>query len=1064
MPGPWGARGAPVSALRLALRGLRARAGLSAALLAVTTFAVGVGAAGAIYLRAAGESLLARNLRTATSYTAGLHVDQVVADGAELRGLTRSVVAAGPVVPALAPPVTGLETRTPVALQAAGGRPGAAYLASRDGLCGHLAVEAGRCPAARPLGVPAEAAISRRAADWLGLGLGERFRAQGFGAGAASRDLAVAAIYAPTPRDQYWFGAQRAYFPPPPLGNELPPLDAVFLASSDLLPAIDNGTLDIRARFDHFVEPERLRLADAAAVPPALGKLAEVLRVNNPDATVLTGLGDVVAKAEAERQALTMPVLLADIQLASLALLILVVVAAMAAEARAGEVALAKVRGATTGQAFGLAVLELAVIAALALPAGLAVGWLGAYLLARTQLEAGIPVVVTPAAVAVALAATVVALAAASLASLGAVRRRILDQWRRGRSDRVGRRAVVLDVVLLLVAVAALANLRASGTRQAGGGYDLLATLAPGLAVLAAALVVGRSLPLAAGWLVRLTGRAPGVAAWVGARQVARRGGPALRVVIALAAAFGLVAFAVTVRQDMARNRHDRSFTQVGAAERLQVAMPRGVLGPERVAEADPSGTAAMAVLRYPATLRDAPAVTAALVGVQPDRYPSVGFWRGDFSGRPLAATMAALHDSPVPPLDLGRADRLEVDVGAGVVRADGPLRLVALVQGPVRAVRVDLGRLAPGGVRPLRGRLDPAGGPWRLQRLWVQREAGVTSAVSVSLTFDSVRSGQGGGWRLVDGFDDPARWYSLNDDAYEPGDTLAATTGVDGRALAVAIDAPDSGVTLGIGHASVPEALPAVVTPAFLRAVSAQVGRVVRVRTPIPGDLQLKVAGVAGVLPGALGSGAAAFVDGDWLLVHAQRNPVDQPQAGEVWTAGGARGRAVAERLAASGARVEGRAVAADEEAALAQQAPSLALLLLLVGAAAGAALATGGVMLHLYLTGRRRAFELAVLEVFGARRRDLWGPVAVEQGALVGYGVLCGGLIGLLVALVALPAIPQFADRPTVPPPIYTPDWAVLGLALGLAVLLVGLGLAAVVAALVHQARPALLREEEL
>ena len=171
-----------------------------------------------------------------------------------------------------------------------------------------------------------------------------------------------------------------------------------------------------------------------------------------------------------------------------------------------------------------------------------------------------------------------------------------------------------------------------------------------------------------------------------------------------------------------------------------------------------------------------------------------------------------------------------------------------------------------------------------------------------------------------------------------------------------------------------------------------------------------------------------------------------------------------MAERLGAGGVRVESRTAAADLEADLAQQAPSLALLLLLVGAAAGAALATGGVMLHLYLTGRRRAFELAVLEVFGARRRDLWGPVAVEQGWLVGYGVLCGGLIGLLVALVALPAIPQFADRPTVPPPIYTPDWAVLGLALGLALLLVGLGLAAVVAALVHQARPALLREEEL
>jgi hypothetical protein len=339
-----------------------------------------------------------------------------------------------------------------------------------------------------------------------------------------------------------------------------------------------------------------------------------------------------------------------------------------------------------------------------------------------------------------------------------------------------------------------------------------------------------------------------------------------------------------------------------------------------------------------------------------------------------------------------------------------------------------------------------------------------VTSAVSVNLTFDSVRAGQGGNWRLVDGFDDPANWYSLNDNAYEPGDTLSATTGVDGPALAVAIDAPSSGVTLGIGHTSVPEALPALVTPGFLRAVSTQVGRVVRVRGPVPGDLLVKVVGVASVLPGAVGTDVAAFVDGDWLLVHAQRNPIDRPQTGEVWTVGGARGREVAERLAAGGVRVETRTVAADLEADLARQAPSLALLLLLVGAAAGAALATGGVMLHLYLTGRRRAFELAVLEVFGARRRDLWGPVAVEQGSLVGYGVLCGGLIGLLVALVALPAIPQFVDRPSVPPPIYTPDWGALGVALGVAVLLVGLGLAAVVAALVHQARPALLREEEL
>src|SRR4029453_17328230 len=171
-------------------------------------------------------------------------------------------------------------------------------------------------------------------------------------------DLVVTAIYTPTPYDPYWFGAQPAYFPPPPTGNELPPLDAVFLAAGDLLPVIDNGSLDIRARFDHFVQPERMRLDDTPAVPAALAPVAQVPRVNNPNAVAPTRLRALGAVPVAG--------LLADVQLASRALLILIVVAAMAAEARAGEVALAKVRGATSGQAFGMAALELAIIPTLA--------------------------------------------------------------------------------------------------------------------------------------------------------------------------------------------------------------------------------------------------------------------------------------------------------------------------------------------------------------------------------------------------------------------------------------------------------------------------------------------------------------------------------------------------------------------------------------------------------------------------------------------------------------------------------------------------------------------------
>src|SRR4029453_10281048 len=115
---------------------------------AVATFAVGIGAAGAIYRRAAGESLLTQNLRSASSYTAGLHVSQVVADGRELPGLTQPGAAAGPAGPALAPRVRRRGAPPPAPLRAAGGGPAAAYLASRDGLCAHLVLEEGRCPSA----------------------------------------------------------------------------------------------------------------------------------------------------------------------------------------------------------------------------------------------------------------------------------------------------------------------------------------------------------------------------------------------------------------------------------------------------------------------------------------------------------------------------------------------------------------------------------------------------------------------------------------------------------------------------------------------------------------------------------------------------------------------------------------------------------------------------------------------------------------------------------------------------------------------------------------------------
>ncbi len=150
--------GGPQVAYRRTTRGASVLAGphggplgLTVSLRAVTSFAVAVASAGAMYLRAAGESVLSDRLGSAPPSASGLGVAQRVAGKRDLRGLDATLRAAMPALPPLEVPVTQLETAEPTAL----GRPGStqpartrqtARLVSRSGLCQHLVVVRGRCP------------------------------------------------------------------------------------------------------------------------------------------------------------------------------------------------------------------------------------------------------------------------------------------------------------------------------------------------------------------------------------------------------------------------------------------------------------------------------------------------------------------------------------------------------------------------------------------------------------------------------------------------------------------------------------------------------------------------------------------------------------------------------------------------------------------------------------------------------------------------------------------------------------------------------------------------------
>jgi putative ABC transport system permease protein len=899
--------------------------------------------------------------------------------------------------------------------------------------------------------------VSPRTARRLGLRPGSRLQATLARGEPVAPGLVVTGIYEPAPADPWW--GLRAYFPPPPepgAGSD-PPIDAVLVDDTALLRELDRSLAgSLSATAERALEPGRVRLGNAAALAAAVTRFRQGAWAAAGSTHVESLLPSLVDQAALDRGALTTPVLLATVQLDALAMLMLLVVARMAADARAGEVALAKLRGASSRQAFLLATYELAVVNLVAFPLALAVGWAATTALAHLQLRPGVPVAVTPPALGVAVFVSTAALAATALAGTGLVRRRVVELWRRGRAAAGTRHGLVLELVLLAAATLGMVSLGLGGPRQ-GGGWDPVALLAPALAVLAGGLLAARALPALAAGLVRANAGSRSLAAYLAVRQVARCGGAALRVVVLLTTAFGLVAFAVTVRQDQQRNHHGRAWTEVGAARALQVRLPPGVRGERIAADADPGGRQLLPGLRTGASLAFS-GTPFTLLGVDPVRYGRVAFWREDFAGQPLGRLLAPLRPpTRIPPPELGPAEEVEVRLAADPVARPAPPELTAeLLGGDGRIVQVFLGPVRPGR-HAYRAVVDApttaSTGSYRLLRLRLD-EGEELAGVAGTYRFEAVRARQGGRWRRIGGFD-PGRWYVRD----PQGRVLPATAATGEGALVLSLQR-DPGSRVTVNSAAVPEQLPAVVTTGLLEETGQAVGGVVAVNDAQGTLLELEVTGVARALPGTDGAPVAALVDLDGLLLYGR----DANLAGRahVWAAAGPGADAAVGRLAALGVRVEQDLTAAQRRADLGRQAPALALLLLVLGAAAAAALATGGAMLHLYLDGRRRRFELAVLDALGAHHRDLWLPLALEHAVLVGWGVLAGGAVGLATALVALPAVPQFLDPPRVPPALHLPDWPALTAGAGLALALVAAGLSLVVAGLVRAARPALLREE--
>jgi putative ABC transport system permease protein len=956
------------------------RRGLSLAVLVLASLVVGGAVTGPLFLRSAGESVLRDTLDQA------LPVGRIVSDqlnstvNQQPLALVERVSAARltrfpTLTRLLDPPVASLEVR------AVAGSPGitgdSAPLVYREGVCAHVHLVEGLCPVK-----PGSVMVSATSAGSQHWTVGAPLLIDGI-------RVTIAGIYAPLdPVGDYWAGHHyfAAFYGSGAAVDLGGTLDAVFAP----LGTVRAQPADIAAigTVDRSLDLRRIRLTDA---PSLMTELLDYSVGGFQGST--SAIVAVLAQATEIKDKLLAPVIVVMAQLLLLCWLILFLVTANAAEARGPEVALAKLRGLPAWRTVAFGLLDTLLLVAVAVPIGLGLGYLGVTALANLQLAPGTPVVVTSAAWLAAAGAGAGAAFAAVLAGSRTLRRPVVEQWRRA-TRQAKARSWVIDTAVVVASVAGLVALTRGGV-IGSSGPNVLALVAPGLVVLAAALLGSRVLPGLCRAAYASTRRRGRLGGFLAVRQLGRRPST-LRLALVLAVAFGLVAFGVDAWSVASANAHDRAWTEIGAAKVLTVNPAPGQDLEAIVERLDPSGRDATVVSESTDFSGPGP---VQLLAVHPDRFAHVAFWRSDFGREPLATLTRRLTQQVAPPVSLS-GDGLEVTLDASRLSAQAPPLLVAdIAQIGGGRTSTTLGEVRAGR-GTLRGPLPCTTQGCRLIGLHLERPGTSLFPMSGRFVVSALGTHDQGGWHATDAnLTLPDGWRATSGGAKEP----VSTPGGLQLDMSAALDAlPTWQVN------DEPASLPALMTTVL--------GGQDHVVGLDHSSLAVYPVATGPALPG--GFGRVIIVDRTYAVRAAANAPYSASET--VWLTPSVAGTFPA-KLQKEGVTILSTQSAAEQTALYSRQGPALAILLFLAGACLGALLAAGGAMLNLHLTGRRRTYELAAMSAIGVRRRTLLASLYAEQAVLLVFGIGVGVVAGVVGAVLALPSVPEFADQPSAPSMLY-------------------------------------------
>lgn len=660
-----------MTTMMLVLRGLGSRRLLTAATLVLTVVAMGGTVLGPAFQDAVTRSYTLTRLVEAEPATTGLTFVATPGPAGSLGDLRDEAVAE---VRATVPAAYGepeVLLRSGPFADASGA---VAYTyASRAGLCDLLVVE-GRCPRAA-------GEVLLQVDDLQGRAVGDDVRLPELG-----RQRVVGSYETPEDSSRWLLPGRLAsrsetattpYTPAP-----------VFVVPG-LLAQLPRGswgvTLDSRLTVPASLDEEDLtrlavdveRVKASEVTLPGGGRLVGEPEVNSLGAVV----DDVREQRDAARASMTPAV----VSLALVALAVLLRLLTAAADQRAGELALASLRGLGRRRTWALGLAEPLLLLAVAAPLGVVVGLLGTRGLADVWLRPGTPVSL-PTASWVGGGSLLVVLAGVAAYAVGRGLREPLATRvagvRRPDDERggAGRAGGVVEV-LVVVAAVVLPLTRVGRS----GGLGLLDLLLPVVAAVASGLVVTRLTRAGAAWWTRR--RRGGPMSWfVAVRGLARRSAGTL-VILPVAAAIAVAVFAAGVGSVAAGWRESAAATAAPADEVWE--FPGTPIGSQRLTrELDPDGRWLMSMARLD------PPESAAVVAVDTTRLARVARWSPQWIGPDGAARAARLVGGGPPLLSL---DGTRLTLRGTVEPGAGEASLVLVVVGG-GGDDVDVVRLGPYG------------------------------------------------------------------------------------------------------------------------------------------------------------------------------------------------------------------------------------------------------------------------------------------------------------------------------------------------------------------------------